>query len=786
MKRVICLVAVVLLLTACATDKPTTPRPEYIKTNGKIESPARLFNWPVTVSKPGAGGSGSGIKVTFYEPQISSWKNHDHLSSWMAVSITGSDFTSTRYGVIQLEADTTVNFSRRSVHLYNMDIGEVLFPDLQGKKLKELIALVKARLLEIDKPVSLDLMLASIADSESVKSTEVNTQAPGIYYSVKPTVLLLIDGKPQVSPIKGADNVSFVVNTNWDLYQEKSTNSYYLLYGDRWFSTSDLNSPFSATDTVPVQLRSLPKDGNWKQTLDSLPATPWDDLIPPRVLLSLEPAELIVTDGEPSLEMISDTGLSYVKNTANDLFKYGETWYFLVAGRWFSTKDLSGTWTYATSVLPKSFANIPSDHLKAHVLSSVPGTIQAQLAITKSQIPVKARIKRSARVDVTYAGEPKFETISGTKLTYAVNSSYDIVEYKYNYFLCYEGVWFQASSAKGAFQVASAIPSEVYAIPSSHPLYHVTFVTVYEADQKTVTTGYTSGYHHHYVYDGTLVWGTGWYYPPYYYYDGYYPYYYYYPYTYGVAAGYNPTTGTYTRRAEAYGPYGGYGRAAAYNENTGTFARSAYAWDSDQGYGVGQAYNPRTGTALVTQQGYDDYHRWGETVVTKGNEWAQINKTGDERGTRREIETSQGGKGTIFTGKDGSVGIGRSGEGDIYAGKDGNIYKRDENGWARRENGEWSQLDQNKIDAARENAKQRVDGELTSVTISKARAQTNQKRNLRASQNSREQTHRQLQKDRNARTLGRQRHQDFRRRSGSFGEGLGRGRTLGGGLRGRR
>ncbi|MBL4681311.1 MAG: hypothetical protein JKY88_11405, partial [Pseudomonadales bacterium] len=766
---------------------PASPRPEYIRASGVVPSPDRLFNWPVTVSKAGAGNLGSKINVTFYEPQISKWKNYDHLSAWMAVSITGSDFKSTRYGVIQLEGDTTVNFSSRNVHLYNISIGDVLFPKLQGKKLKKLVAYVSARLLEIDRPVSLDLMLASIADSQAVKTTKINTQAPEIYFSVKPTVLLLIDGKALVSPIKGADNISFVVNTNWDLYQENSSNSYYLLHGDRWFRTSDLNSLFSATDSVPDQLRSLPKDGSWKQTLDSLPAKPWGSLTPPRVLLSRNPAELIVTDGQPELKMINDTRLSYVTNTTNDLFKYGETWYFLVAGRWFSTQDLNGQWTYATAALPEEFGNIPDDHLKAHALSSVPGTIQAQLAITKSQIPVKARIKRSARVDVTYAGEPKFETIFGTKLRYAMNTSYDIVEYKNNYFLCYEGVWFRASSAKGLFKVASAIPSEIYDIPSNHPLYHVTFVTIYEADEKTVTTGYTSGYHHHYVYGGALVWGTGWYYPPYYYYDGYYPYYYYYPYTYGVAAGYNPATGTYARRAEVYGPYGGYGRAAAYNENTGTFARSAYVWDSDQGYGVGQAYNPRTGTSLVTQQGYDDYDRWGETVVTRGDEWAHISKTGDERGTRRDIETSRGGKGTVITGEDGSVGIGRSGEGDIYASKDGNIYKRDDNGWYKREDGEWSQVDQSKIDAARDNTKQRVDGGITSETISKARANANQERNLRTSRSPREETHRQLQRDRNARTLGRQRNQTFQRRSGSFGGGLGRGRGLGGGgLRGRR
>ena len=57
-----------------------------------------------------------------------------------------------------------------------------------------------------------------------------------------------------------------------------------------------------------------------------------------------------------------------------------------------------------------------------------------------------------------------------------------------------------------------------------------------------------------------VVYGTGWYYPPYVYYRGYWPVYYPYHYTYGSAAYYNPYTGTFYRGATTHGPYGGMGR----------------------------------------------------------------------------------------------------------------------------------------------------------------------------------------------------------------------------------
>ena len=77
---------------------------------------------------------------------------------------------------------------------------------------------------------------------------------------------------------------------------------------------------------------------------------------------------------------------------------------------------------------------------------------------------------------------------------------------------------------------------------------------------------------------GCAVWGTGYYYPPYYGYGGGYPYYYpHYP-TYGYGASYNPWTGAYTRGAVAYGPYGGAGVAQRYNPRTGTYSRGAAAY----------------------------------------------------------------------------------------------------------------------------------------------------------------------------------------------------------------
>ena len=155
----------------------------------------------------------------------------------------------------------------------------------------------------------------------------------------------------------------------------------------------------------------------------------------------------------------------------------------------------------------------------------------------------------------------------------------------------------------------------------------MTYVTVEEDDDDDwVVFAAAAGYTGMMVAWGCAVWGSGWYYPPYYGYGGYYPYYYRHFPTYGYSAWYNPWTGAYGRSAGVYGPYGGAGVGARYNPRTGTYARGAAAYGPYGARGVAQAYNPRTGTYAATRQGSNVYGSWGSTAVQRGDDWAKTNR----------------------------------------------------------------------------------------------------------------------------------------------------------------
>ena len=416
----------------------------------------------------------------------------------------------------------------------------------------------------------------------------------------------------------------------------------------------------------------------------------------PVVFLSTTPAELILIDGQPKFQEIPNTQLMYVTNTEGDLLfhKVEANYYFLVSGRWFRANSPAGPWTYATPDLPADFASIPSDHVLAHTLSAVPGTPEANQAVQQAQVPQQATVNRDeASVEVTYNGEPEFKEVEGTEMTYAVNSSYDVIYVSSSYYCCYQGVWFISSTPSGGYIVCHNVPTVIYAVPASCPVHHVTYVRVYSSTSTTVVFGYSSGYMGCYVYNGVVVYGSGYYYPPYVYYGPVYPVYHPYPHSYGVHAYYNPHTGTYARGSSVYGPYGGAGRAAAYNPSTGTYARGRAAYGPYGGSAAMSAYNPRTGARGASCQSYNQYAHWGETVVGRGDKWAHSGHYTDAQGTRAGFETSEGARGVGFAGDDHRGGVVKSRDDDLYVGKDGNVYKRDGDGWQKNQNGEWNTVE---------------------------------------------------------------------------------------------
>jgi hypothetical protein len=648
------------------------------------EQPRELseLTWP-RVFKEGQA------QLTVYDPQIDSWDKYETLKARSAIMVTGSG--PDRFGVIEYQVETEVDTESRTVLLKNRTLQAVRLQRVEKETTEKTEELVRS-ILEKQPPLklSLDFALACVEkNARAVPSVDVNLSPPPIFSSETPAILVIFLGEPDFKPVQGT-GLKFATNTNWDVILDPASSRYYLLHGTGWLTTLDLEEgPWEGTVTLPADLSRLPKDDNWAEARKHIPGTL---IAAPKVFVTEDPAELIVIDGRPVYRPIPGTRLASVGNTTSDLFRHeGEgNFYFLTSGRWFRAKSLKGPWTAATTQLPEDFSKIPADDPDADVRASVPGTPEAGDAVLLAAVPRKATVNRKeVKLNVTYDGDPKFDPIDKTKVSYAVNSPYSVFKVGDRYYCCHEAVWFESASAAGPWAVCSSVPVEIYAIPSTHPKYPVTYVHVYSSTPETVVVGYTSGYSGMYVASGVVMFGMGmaigyasshWHY---HYSSSWYGY--------GCGASYNWYSGNYYRGSSVYGPYGGAGYSAGYNPATGNYVRGASAYGPGGSRYAAQSYNPSTGTYKARTGGSTPYGSWERGVATQGNDWARGGTASNSRGTVAAAETSRGGKAvgaqSAATGERAVVG---SKGGDMYAGKDGNVYKRGNDGWQQYSNGQWS------------------------------------------------------------------------------------------------
>ena len=638
-------------------------------------------------------------RLVLYQPQVDTWTNFKKLTARFAVSLTTYIGAQPAWGVVKIAADTMVNAETRTVALENFMVTDASYPSAKDDAQAEVWRALTTKLLPpYPTSVALDRVLAYLDESpDSARQTAVLLDPPLILVSTQPAVLVIIDGKPIPVDIENT-NLQKIVNTNWDLFFDKKESRYYLRDDKVWLSARELKDAWLPVTKLPKDFSRLPATDEYKDVLQTV-AKPHKPSAVKLVLVVEKPAEMIVLAGEPALTPVAGTQLMWVANTESDLFFDSDTrqFYFLTSSRWFRTPDLkSNEWAAATTALPADFQKIPADHPRAHVRSAVAGTREAEEAVLNASIPHVATIDRkSAKAEVKYAGDPKFEPIAGTGVSYATNTPNDVFHFDDQFYLCLDGVWFVSREAAGPWAAADTIPKEIYSIPPNSPKYHVTYVDVYDSSPDTVTYGYTDGYLGVYVGYGVAMWGTGYYYPPYYAY-GLYPYPVYWPgayYTYGASVWYNPVTGTYGRGSAVYGPYGGYARGAAYNPANGAYSWGRTAWGPYGSAASGGFYNPSSGTWGGGYRASNAYQSWGQSVVGRGGEWARTASYSNSRGAVGALKTSSGGKAVAARGSQGQGFAGKSAAGDFYAGKDGNVYKRDSSGqWYRNDGGAWESM----------------------------------------------------------------------------------------------
>jgi hypothetical protein len=583
-----------------------------------------------------------------YQPQVDSWKANQ-LEGHAAVSVQPAGAKEPTFGVIWFTARTDVDKTNRIVHLEDLNIVRSSFPSAPDKAAAWTAALHEAEPAKRSKAISLDRLEADLGITQAKAEGEkrpLDNAPPKIILSTVPAVLVLISGEPVYRKQKDTD-LQRLINTSAIVLKADSGELYFHLF-DGWVEASSLAGPWKVSDPHLGRKHNLDKalqeilaakDGDpMTGGSESDPKAPKPSLKTkptPIVYMETVPTELIVVNGQPDYESIPGTQLLYVTNTTGRVFKDidNQKTYVLLAGRWFSAADTSGPWEYVPhGSLPPDFAKIPDDSPMENVKASVPGTKQADAAVIAAGIPQTATVQRTAQIKpITFDGAPELKPVPDTTLQYVVNASTPIIMTgAYSYWACQGGIWFSSSTVKGPWIVAAWVPASIYTIPPSSPLYYLTYVQVYGSTPTVVYAGYSPGYTGSIIYNGVVVYGTGYVYTPWIGTVWYGP-----PVTYGwgVNLAYTPYTGW----AFAFGVgcgfamgaamcgygwgYCGWGWGAAWGGWYGHYGAAAWGHGGGAVWGPGYArwssgnvYSQWGATSAVTRSG-GGYNAW------TGNAW---------------------------------------------------------------------------------------------------------------------------------------------------------------------
>jgi hypothetical protein len=196
---------------------------------------------------------------------------------------------------------------------------------------------------------------------------------PTIHTSEVPAELIVFSGQPDFVPIVGTQ-LLWASNTTNDALIDIASNDYYVLLAGRWFRSATLSGPwtFTPSNALPADFARIPPHSLAATVLPSVAGTPQAqqaviaNSIPQTATVQIKngPTFTPSFDGPPQFAPISGTPLTYVPNSSEPVIQVNpNAYYAVVAGVWFTSTQITGPWTVATSVPPVIYGIPPSSPL---------------------------------------------------------------------------------------------------------------------------------------------------------------------------------------------------------------------------------------------------------------------------------------------------------------------------------------------------------------------------------------------------------------------------------------
>lgn len=607
-----------------------------------------------------------GTRYELYQPQIDTWTGN-HIAGRMAIAI-GPVSGEPTYGVADFNANANIDKAHNEVHLTKLTLTRVQIPTAPNTAQSAQEQLTSRLPVEMTLRLN-ELQLSYTASKQlsSLQAMPIDNTPPRIWVETSPAVLVLIDGDPVFTPVPDMNGWQRVINSR-ALILRGTDGTYHLNAAGYWYTSRTLSEGWRS-ESPSQGLRSVAAAAARQAPVDPLMIKGAARAAkPPMVIVSSSPAELVLIKGTAQMRPVQGTSLLSVSNADHALFMLpaDNRYYLLSSGRWFSAATLNGPWRYVpANQLNADFSRIDIHDPQAGVLASVPGTPQAKEALIASTIPQTATVSRTkATLHTDYiGGSPQFDRIVGTSLRYATNTSVPVIEVSNGeYYALSNAVWFTANTPQGPWRVADSVPGAIYTIPTASPLHYVTYVHVYESTPDTVVVGYTPGYLGMIASpDGTMVYGTGYNYPP-------------------VVVD-NTWVG--------YPPSYGYNAALDTAEGFAFGFAAADMWGAEPYWGPYAEFPYARGVDINRTNVYDN---WGSGTVTRsvgyndwtGNNWRTGHMQGENTATGNQFEGSRGADYNAYSGNS------AAGQRDAFRNNQTGVAGASRSGVVENDDGQWN------------------------------------------------------------------------------------------------
>ncbi len=575
---------------------------------------AQDSGWPRTVAL------GQGM-VTIYSPQIDEM-NDNVIQFRAALAYRATPGAEPVFGAGWFESPVRIDSKNRIVQPSGLSLTETRFPEGTDDIQSDLAIVLAQRSPAWNLDFSLDELDTALKTAEA-ETMAVNTAPPKIVYRDHPALLISIDGEPVLREVENSPYKA-VINTPYPLLYD---GKYYYLNAakDVWYRARNVTGPYQFESSPPPAIAAMVNPDD-EATTEVQPTEKITVANAPEIVVSTEPAELIVTDGPAAFVPLVDD-LLVLQNSDDDVFMHvsSQKFYIVLAGRWYQADSLTGPWAFQPSdKLPGAFADIPRDSEQADSRVYVAGTQEAKDAVLDAQVPQTAAVKRGeVDIDVKYDGQPVYQPVDGTDLVYIQNTGSTVLVSGGLYYLVEEGVWYVSASPNGPWQVSDHRPAQVDTILPTSPVYNTKYVHVYDSTPSVVYVGYTPGYMGSYVYRNSIFYGTGWYYRPWVS-----PYYYYPRFsTWGFHVNYNSWYGWNFGLSWGWGPFsvsyysGGYWHRPHrwYHRHYGRWGPGRYRHGHHRRGHDRYAHNRHRGGGRDRYDGRDDDRRYDNSRDRGGN-----------------------------------------------------------------------------------------------------------------------------------------------------------------------